>query len=130
MILLDTDICIELLRGNQKVLEKRKEENDSIAVSFMTASELYYGAYKSKKPAENSLRVEEFLLTVNIIQSNVRISKLFGQLKTRLQFTGSPIEDADVFIAATCLDGCSKLITGNVKHYNRIDELKIENWIR
>ncbi|WP_319560365.1 PIN domain-containing protein [Marispirochaeta sp.] len=130
MILLDTDICVELLRGNQQVIDKRKEENDSIAVSFMTASELYYGAYKSKKPVENSLHVEEFLLTVNIIQSNIRISKLFGQLKSRLQLTGAPIEDADVFIAATCLDGCEKLITGNVKHYNRIDELKIENWIR
>jgi tRNA(fMet)-specific endonuclease VapC len=130
MILLDTDVCVELLRGNQQVIEKRKEEIDSIAVSFMTASELYYGAYKSKKPAENSLRVEEFLLTVNIIQSNLRITKLFGQLKSRLQLIGSQIEDADVFIAATCLDGCEKLVTGNVKHYNRIDELKIENWIR
>ena len=130
MILLDTDICVELLRGNPQVIEKRKEENDSIAVSFMTASELYYGAYKSKKPAENSLRVEEFLLTVNIIQSNVRIAKLFGQLKSRLQLNGFPIEDADIFIAATCLEECEKLITGNVKHYNRIDELKIENWIR
>ena len=130
MILIDTDICIELLRGNKKVIEKRKEENDTIALSFMTVSELYYGAYKSNKPSHNTSLVEEFILTVNVIQSSLRISKRFGDLKSKLQREGILIEDADIFVAATCLETCEKLITGNIKHYNRIDELKIENWIR
>ena len=130
MILIDTDICIELLRGNKKVIDKRKEENDTIAVSFMTVSELYYGAYKSNKPSHNTSLVEEFILTVNVIQSSLRISKRFGDLKSKLQREGILIEDADIFVAATCLETCEKLITGNIKHYNRIDELKIENWIR
>jgi tRNA(fMet)-specific endonuclease VapC len=130
MILIDTDICIELLRGNKKVIEKRKEENDTIAMSFMTVSELYYGAYKSNKPSHNTSLIEEFILTVNVIQSSLRISKRFGNLKSKLQRGGILIEDADIFVAATCLEHCEKLITGNIKHYNRIDELKIENWIR
>ncbi len=130
MILIDTDICIELLRGNKKVIEKRKEEYTSIAISFMTASELYYGAYKSNNPSHNTSLVEEFILTVNVIQSSIRISKRCGDLKSKLQREGSLIEDADIFVAATCLENCDKLITGNIKHYNRIDELKIENWIR
>jgi len=130
MILLDTDICIELLRGNRKVIERRKEENEETAISFMTGSELYYGAYKSTKPVKNIGLIEEFMLTVNVVQSSAAIAKRFGKLKSKLQQYGILLEDADIFIAATSLERCSRLITGNVKHYARIEELKIENWIR
>ena len=44
MILLDTDICIELLRGNAKVIEKRQGYDEKVAISFMSVAELFYGA--------------------------------------------------------------------------------------
>ena len=130
MILLDTDVCIELLHGNKNVLGKTKEENDVFAVSFMTAAELYYGAAKSNKAAHNKEIVERFLLTMNIIHSDKEIVKTFGELKTNWEKSGFPIADADLFIAATAITKCEKLVTGNIKHYQRIEELKIENWIR
>jgi predicted nucleic acid-binding protein len=40
------------------------------------------------------------------------------------------LADADILIAATCLTKCNKLITGNVKHFDRFDGLKLENWLR
>jgi tRNA(fMet)-specific endonuclease VapC len=130
MILLDTDVCIELLRGNKKVIQKRKEEDDSIAISFMTLAELFYGAEKSSNPIKNRILVEEFVLTVSIIQSDYSIMRKYAQLKAHLETKGVPLTDADLFIAATTLTKCNKMITGNIKHYNRIDELRIENWIR
>ncbi|MFW5700728.1 MAG: type II toxin-antitoxin system VapC family toxin [Cyclobacteriaceae bacterium] len=130
MILLDTDVCIELLRGNKKVIQKRKEEDDSIAISFMTLAELFYGAEKSSNPIKNRILVEEFVLTVSIIQSDYSIMRKYAELKANLETKGVPLTDADLFIAATTLTKCNKMITGNIKHYNRIDELRIENWIR
>ena len=130
MTLLDTDVCIELLHGNKNVIRRRNEENDDLAVSFITAAELYYGAAKSPKAAHNTEIVESFLLTINIIQSDSEILRTYGELKTKLEKSGFPVADADLFIAATAITKCEKLVTGNIKHYQRIEVLRIENWIR
>lgn len=129
MILLDTDICIELLRGNRKVIEKRRDYDESVAVSFMAVAELFYGAEKSDNKNENTNLIEEFLLTVEIIHSDIDILKKFGELKAILGKTGNILADAEIFIGATAIVRCSMLITGNVNHFRRIEELRIQNWL-
>jgi tRNA(fMet)-specific endonuclease VapC len=129
MILLDTDVCVSLLRGNRTVIEKRKQYPDQIAVSFMTVAELFYGAEKSGNPAKNKSLVEQFLITVNIINSNRAIMKRFGKLKASLEKSEDMLADADLLIAATALETCDLLVTGNIKHFSKIGELKLENWI-
>lgn len=54
----------------------------------------------------------------------------FGWIKAGLAAKKTPLADADVLIAATALVKCSRLITENVKQFNRINDLLIENWIR
>ena len=130
MILLDTDVCIELLRGNKSVIEKRKTCNNDIYISFITVAELYYGAEKSNNKINNTTLIEHFLLSIDIIESDGEISKKFGEIKSQLEKSGNIIADADLFIASTALTKCNKLITGNTKHFNRIEELKVENWIK
>ncbi len=130
MILLDTDICVELLRGNADVIEKRRAFDEKVAVSFMSVAELYYGAEKSEYVSENTSLIEEFLLTVDIIHSDLAILRKFGGLKAILAKDGAILADADIFIAATAIVKCNLIITGNVNHFKRIEELRIENWIR
>lgn len=130
MILFDTDTCVEILRGNKKVIEKFVSANTTVAVSFMTVSELYYGAEKSNNISKNIIKIEKMLLGLEIIESSIEIEKRFGNIKASLDKNGNLIEDADIFIASTCLEKCETLITGNVNHYSRIQGLKIENWIR
>ena len=130
MTLLDTDICIEILHRNKHVLIRRKEENDTLAISFMTAAELFYGAAKSNQIIHNRDIVEKFLLTINIIHSDIEISRTYGDVKTQLENSGIPLADADLFIAATAMTKCNKLVTGNIKHYMRIEQIRIENWMR
>jgi predicted nucleic acid-binding protein len=130
MILLDTDVCIELLRGNKYVIKKRENEGDTIGISFLTVGELFYGAFKSNKVEHNLIQVEKFLLSVKIVQSDYDIMKIFGEMKATLTKKNILLPDADILIAATSLSKCNKLITGNTDHFKRIDELKIENWIR
>ncbi len=130
MILLDTDICIELLRGNNRVIEKRRNYDDRVAISFMSVAELFYGAEKSDNPNENNSLVEEFFLTVITINSDLDILRKFGEIKATLGKANNILSDADIFVAATALAKCNMLITGNVNHFMRIEELRIENWIR
>ena len=53
MILIDTDVCIEILRGNKKVINKRNKFDEAISISFMTVAELFYGAQNSSNPEHN-----------------------------------------------------------------------------
>jgi len=128
LILLDTDICIEILRGNEKVLEKRAQTDDSTAISFMSIAELYYGAEKSSKSLNNRHLIEEFLLTIDIIHTDLSILKQFGSLKKQLHDNQQILPDADIFVAATAYTKAKKLITGNIKHFDRFPNLIVENW--
>ena len=130
MILLDTDICIELLRGNFSVIERRQGYDETIAISFMTVAELFYGAEKSNNKGKNTNLIEEFFLTVDIIHSDLEILIKFGKLKALLGKSGNILSDADIFIAATAIVKCNMLISGNANHFKRIEALRIENWIR
>ncbi len=129
MILIDTDICIELLRGNKTIIEKRQNYYDEVAVSFMTVGELFYSAEKSSKRIKNIHVADEFLLSIVIIHSDMEILKKFGELKVSLYNKNLILPDADLLIASTALIKCDVLVTGNIKHFNRIEHLKLDNWL-
>jgi len=130
MILLDTDICIEILLGNKLVIEKRLRCDERIAICFMTVGELFYGAERSKYKLNNLNLVDEFILSIDIINTDFGILRKFGELKSSLYEKNIMLSDADILIASTALTNCSKLITGNIKHFNRFENLVVENWIR
>ena len=130
MILLDTDICIEILRGNQSVIAKYQKSHERAAISFMTVAELFYGAEKSNFKEKNRNIVDEFLLSIDIINTDIEIVKKFGVLKASLSSQNLGLPDADIFIAATALTKCTQLITNNIKHYQRFERLMIDNWCR
>ena len=130
MKVLDTDVCIEILRGNEKVIERRQEVDDDIATTWITASELAYGAEKSNASSRNLTLVTEFLGTLPILGLDVPSALEFGRCKARLERARMRIADADLLIAAITLANGASLVTGNRRHYARIENLRIEDWIR
>ncbi len=128
MILLDTDICVEILRGNQNVISRRLSMEDIAAISFITVGELYYGAERSSQKIQNKHIVDEFILSVPIINPDLDILKKFAEQKAYLKGKNQLLPDADIFIASIAMLRCSKLITGNTKHFSRFDNLNLENW--
>ena len=95
----------------------------------MTVGELYYGAERSSNKIKNKNVVDEFLLSIDIIDTDLEILKKFGELKSKLYRNSALLPDADILIAATVLTKCTKLITGNSKYFNRIENLSLENWL-
>ena len=127
--LLDTDVCIYWLKGDQKIEERIMQAGlDNLRVSFITVSELYYGAFKSQRTPENILLVEMIEEKLAVIESDSGICSTFGKLKAQLEKQGQIIDDADLFIAACALVTDSVLVTNNEKHFSRVKDLRIENW--
>ena len=130
MKVLDSDTCIGILRGRKEVLERRAIEVDEVTTTWVTASELFYGAAKSAKPDVNAALVVRFLNTLPVLAPDLASARLFGEVKTRLATAGQIVADADLFIASIALSRGATLVTGNRKHYQRIPGLVLEDWLR
>ena len=130
MRLLDTDVCIEILRGNDDVIVRRAECVDEVATTWITAGELYYGAAKSRDPSRNRGLVASFLQTLPVLQFTPATARAFGDTKAELERTGMSLADADLWIASCALSSAAIVVTGNLRHYERIPDLDIEDWIR
>ena|ERR1700674_4826006 len=102
----------------------------SCIFTFITLSELYYGAYKSQKTNQNLANVGEIADKLGIIESNQVISETFGELKATLEKAGNVIDDADLFIASCALVNHFTLVTNNQKYFKRITGLKLDNWLK
>lgn len=127
---LDTDVCIEILRGNVRVIKHRRRIPDEVVTTWITACELAYGAAKSRNPEANQALVFAFLATLPVLGLDQRAARYFGQIKADLEHAGNILADADLLIAAITLAQGAQLVTGNRRHYERIAELSIEDWIR
>ena len=130
MKLLDSDTCIGILRGHTEVIDRRIAEIDEVATTWVTASELFYGAAKSVSPDANIALVARFLDTLPVLSTDLASARLFGEWKARLAAVGQIVADADLFIAAIALSRGAILVTGNRRHYERIPDLVIEDWLR
>lgn len=130
MKILDSDTCIEVLRGNARVIATRRTVDDEVATTWITASELAYGAAKSRDPERNVTLVTEFLATLPVLGLDLPAALEFGRRKEQLERAGMRIADADLLIAAIALARGASVVTGNRRHYERIEGLRTEDWIR
>ena len=120
MILLDTNILIEIFKGNEKIAIKLDEMNEKFAISSITQMELYYGAFNKK---EIQL-LDRFLASFYIFQLNNKISiKAVELIKTYSKSHNLNIPDA--LIASTAIINQIPLITLNLKDFRYIDNLKL-----
>jgi tRNA(fMet)-specific endonuclease VapC len=127
--LLDTNVCVYWLKGNEHIEQKILSSGMyNIAISFITVSELYYGAYKSQRVVENLDTIRKFTECLTVIESDESISEEFGNLKASLESDDMVIDDADIFIAACARVYGLTLVTNNVKHFRRIKGFRLENW--
>jgi tRNA(fMet)-specific endonuclease VapC len=128
--LLDTNICIYWLKGNDQLEQKIISVGlDNVVLSFINVSELYYGAYKSQKIDANLAMVRRLTNELNVLESDEAINEEFGNIKAILERSGTIIDDADLFIAACVKVHGLTLVTNNSKHFKRIKGLKLENWL-
>ena len=120
MILLDTNILIEILKGNQESIEKVQSFTMPLAISSITVMELYYGALN--KAELNKL--EKFVSMFNIIQINETISTQATKL-VKAYAKSHNLDIPDSLIASTTLVHKYKLFTYNVKDFTYIKNIDL-----
>ena len=100
-----------------------------ITFSYPSLLSANYGAYKSERVDENLAMIRNLIDHINVLESDDAISEAFGKLKASLENAGLIIDDADMFIAACALVHGLTMVTNNTKHFKRIKELKLDNWM-
>ena len=91
-------------------------------------SQNYIWAHIYKKKERKSNSVKNLISKLDIISFNTNHGRIYGELKAKLQKRGSIINELDIFIAAIVLERDTRLITRNIRHFEKISGLKIEKW--
>jgi tRNA(fMet)-specific endonuclease VapC len=128
--LLDTNICIYIIKKQpiSVIQHLTKTSVNDIGISVITYSELEYGVSKSQHQAKNKIALMEFLAPFSIIPFTEIAGEKYGEIRVNLEKKGLIIGNMDMLIAAHALSSNLILVTNNQNEFNRISDLKIENW--
>ena len=128
--LLDTNMCIYAQKKNQKVLLKIHENlQDGLAISSITLAELEYGVQASESFQKNALALHNFISIVNVLSFDIMAASEYGKIRAYLRKKGTPIGVMDMLIAAHARSENMILVTNNVREFERVPDLIIENWV-
>ena len=125
--LLDTDVCIELIKHNERVLDKVESVGvDHCFVTEITIAELFYGAAKSEHP-EHFNDVDYILKSFDLMPLLPSL-RLYGENKTILENQGQMIGEFDLLIGSCAVFYDLVMVTSNLKHFDHIPNIVLEDW--
>jgi len=128
--LLDTNIVIYVIKWRPpEVRETFNRNHGRMAISAITLAELIHGAEKSQNPARNLDVVEDFCSRVTVLPYADAAAQHYGQIRASLERVGQPIGVNDLHIAAQARSEGLVLVTNNLREFQRIDGLRLENWL-
>lgn len=135
MYLLDTDVLSNLMKRSPSsalIAKVARVSPEQQFTSSITLGELIYGAHRLKERTSALMeKIEDALLpNLRVLSFDIAAARRYGELRAELERLGTPIGDADVRIAAIALSHNLKVVTGNERHFLRIPELEIENWLK
>lgn len=128
--LLDTNICIYYFKGLYNLDRKFKEIGISnCSISEITIAELKFGVENSNstKKEENRKVVQSFINSINVIPIFLSLD-IYAVEKSRLRKQGFVIDEFDLLIGSSAIASNSILVTKNIKHFEKLNGIKIENW--
>ncbi|MFN2568252.1 MAG: PIN domain-containing protein [Candidatus Dormibacteria bacterium] len=131
MIVLDTDALSNLMRPRPsptlvaRLAEIPAAEQGTTAI---TIGELAYGAHRVDRP-ELYARAVQLVSAARILPFDREAAEHYGRIRSDLEHRGTRLADPDLRIAATVITQGATLITGNARHFQRIPDLRIEDWL-
>ncbi len=130
VFLLDTNIIVFCLRGKSPDAQRRllAVAPADVRVPLQVYAELLVGAAKSEKPLANQQRVLAFLAPFQIVMPDLVIAEHYAEIRTALESSGTPISEADLWIAATALSVGGTLVTNNTREFSRVPNLNRDDW--
>ncbi len=130
--LLDTNICIYIARHHPLQVRKRFErlQTDEVGMSFITHGELMFGAEKSQYRNKTIEKLNRLIEIIPVVFPEHQMAEHYGEIRAILEQSGQPIGANDLWIAAHARSLDITLVSNNIKEFERVPELKLENWLK
>ena len=128
--MLDTDVCSYIIKNRPADLKETflKHKNDVICISAVTYAELLYGL-ENNPSGKLERAINEFVSLVQIIDWNLAAARKYAKIRHAMTKRGTVIGSLDMQIAAAAIAADARLVTNNKKHFRKIEDLKIADWI-
>lgn len=131
MFLLDTNICVFLMKNKYPAMTKKLLDSNpsEIAISAVTLYELEYGAARSQWPEKNRNNLKLFLAPFTILPFDSNDAIAAGEIRHLLEKAGTPIGPYDLQIAAQGAARGYTVVTHNTGEFARVPKLKVVDWV-
>jgi tRNA(fMet)-specific endonuclease VapC len=128
--LLDTNICIYIINEQPAQVLQRliQAGRESLAISTITVAELAFGVAKSTR-ADSRVKLENFLSKFPILDWGQDAAWVYGNVRKTLEAKGQRIGERDLLLACQALSLDITMVTNNTREFERIEGLKLENWV-
>jgi len=129
--LLDTNICIALIRYKPAALLQQliSHQPGDVGISSITLAELVHGAEKSAQLERNMSALQQFLLPLELADFDQRAALAYGKIRAELERGGQIIGSMDMLIAAHAISLDAILVTNNIREFQRVNGLTLEDWL-
>jgi len=128
--LLDTNIAIYVIkRRPMVVLERFNRHAGQLCLSTISQAELIHGAEKSSMPERNFKVLEDFCSRLTLLDYGQKAAAQYGDIRADLERKGTPIGVNDLHIAGQARSEGLTLVTNNLKEFERVEGLRLENWV-
>ena len=129
MFLLDTDTCVEVLRGVSPVVTKLAQLSpDDCRISAISVFELRTAALLSARPSSEQRKVDLFVAPFSVISFDSSTARVASEVRATLRSAGNSIGPYDLLIAAEAIRSACTLVTSNLTEFQRIPGLRVESW--
>lgn len=129
--LLDTNICIYLIKQHPPEVLQRFQQIQIQQLHIPTVSifELYYGIAKNNSQQRNLSALDNFIAPLTVVDFSLEAAKKAASIRATLEKQGNTIGAYDIQIAAVALSLNMTLLTNNTREFERVEGLKLENWV-
>lgn len=128
--MLDTNIAIYVIkRRPPEALATFNQHAGQLCISSITLAELMHGVEKSAKPDHNLRQVEDFTSRLTVLEYGNKAAAHYGDIRAVLERKGTPIGVNDLHIAGHARSEGLTLVTNNLKEFERVEALRLENWV-
>ena len=127
--LLDTNIVIYTMKNRPQQVKRRfQQHHGQMGISTVTLGELVFGAEHSQEVERNLADIEAMAARLEVMPFDKKAAYHFGQIRAELYRTGHPIGPYDMMIAGQARAIGLILVTNNVKEFERVQGLLLEDW--
>jgi tRNA(fMet)-specific endonuclease VapC len=128
--MLDTDSFSYLVENLHPIVQRMgKLADGEVGISTITCGEVLFGIQKRDVGTIRRQRIEALLQQLPIALMDEETSRIYAEIRAKLEKDGQPIGPNDYWVAANALSLGATLVTNNLREFKRVKGLKVENWL-